>query len=94
MHWLVGANLAFLGPIVAFAVAGLSLVRIDGWRGWGRYSLVASLLTLGLVGVMFWTFAPGTSIAQAQLGWLMERVVVVEVLTWYTALGWWLIRSG
>ena len=50
--------------------------------------LVASLLTLVLVGTMIWVFTPGTRLSSLRLGGLMERVVFVEVEIWYLALGW------
>jgi hypothetical membrane protein len=94
VHWLVGADLAFVGPVIAFAVVGLLLRRKGGWRDWGTYSLVASAVTLVLVGLMFWVFTPGTPLAAAHLGGLMERIVVFEVLAWYVATGLRIVRGG
>jgi hypothetical membrane protein len=94
VHWLVGANLGLVGPVIAFAVVGLLLRREGGWRGWGTYSLVASAVTLVLVGLVFWVFTPGTPLAAAHLGGLMERVVVLEVLAWYVATGFRILREG
>ncbi len=77
----------------AFSLIGLGLLRAPQWRGWGTYSLVAALVTLVLVAIMFWTFTPGTLLAPAQLGGLMERVVSIETLSWYVAFGWRLFRT-
>jgi hypothetical membrane protein len=53
IHWLVGANLGFFGPVVAFLVTGLALRRDAQWRGWGISLLGAFLLTLVLIAVTF-----------------------------------------
>lgn len=94
VHWLIGADLAFGGPIVAFLVTGILLRRDRRWRAIGTYSLVAGVISLVLVGFMGWTFTPGTALAAAHLGGLMERAVVIEVFAWYVAVGWWLLRWG
>jgi hypothetical membrane protein len=88
IHWLVGADLAFFGPVVAFLVTGLALRRTTGWRGWGSALLTASLLTLVVTAILFWVFTPGTPLASLRLGGLMERVVLSEIEAWYVALGW------
>jgi hypothetical membrane protein len=88
IHWLVGADLGFFGPVVAFLVTGLALRRTAGWRKWGSALLIAGLLTLVLIAIMFWIFTPGTLLASLKLGGLMERVVLSEIEVWYVALGW------
>jgi hypothetical membrane protein len=94
MHWLVGANLAFLGPVVAFLVTGLALRRDKRWRGWGNYTLLAGAVTLTLVLIMFWVFTPGSAVASLRLGGLMERVVMIVIEVWYIAFGWRLFRGA
>jgi hypothetical membrane protein len=94
VHWLIGANLGLAGPVVAFLVTGVLLRRDSRWRAMGTYSLVAGAITLVLVGFMGWVFTPGTALAGARLGGLMERAVVIEVFAWYVAVGWWLLRGG
>jgi len=86
IHWMVGATLAFFGPVVAFLITGLALRRDPVWRRWGISLLVASLVTLVLIAIMFWAFTPGTT--AVPLGGLMERVVMIEIEIWYIALGW------
>ncbi len=88
IHWLVGANLGFFGPVVAFLVTGLALHRETRWSGWGIALLIASFLTLVVIAIMFWVFTPGTPLASLRLGGLMERVVLIEIEVWYVALGW------
>jgi hypothetical membrane protein len=79
---------ALVSMMGAFIVIGLGLVRDSKWRGWGTYSLVAALVTLVLVAVEFWAFRPGTPLAPAQVGGLLERVLSVEMLAWYVVFGW------
>ena len=93
IHWMVGMPLLILGSVVGFLVTGLALRREARWRRWSAYSLVASLLTVVLIAAMFWVFAPGTQVAPARLGGLMERVVFIEILAWYVAVGWRLFRE-
>lgn len=88
IHWMVGALLAFMVPVFALTVTGIALRRNWRWRCWGNYSLIAGPATLVLVGFMFWVFAPGTPIAPARLGGLMERIVIIEILGWYVIAGW------
>jgi hypothetical membrane protein len=88
IHWLVGADLAFFGPVVAFLVTGLALRRETRWRGWGIALLIASFLTLVVIAITFWIFTPGTPLASLRLGGLMERVALIEIEVWYVALGW------
>jgi hypothetical membrane protein len=72
----------------AFIVIGLGLRRDSQWRGWGTYSLVTAVVTLVLVAVLFWAFKPGTPLAPAKVGGLIQRVVSVETLAWYVVFGW------
>ncbi len=77
-----------VSTISAFIVIGLGLRRTSQWRGWGTYSLVTAVVTLVLVAVMFWAFRPGTPLAPAKVGGLIQRVVSVETLAWYVVFGW------
>jgi hypothetical membrane protein len=88
IHWMVGMSLLVLGTVVGFFLTGLALRRSPQWRGWGAYSLIASLVTLVLIATMFWVWTPGTPLASARLGGLMERVLFIEILAWYVAFGW------
>jgi hypothetical membrane protein len=84
----LAAFVSLVSTVGAFTVIGTALGRDRKWRGWGTYSIAAALLTLVLAAVMFWIFTPGTLLAPARLGGLMERVVSVETLAWYVAFGW------
>lgn len=87
MHWVVSAPLVFLGAPLAFLLTGLLLRGDRAWRGWAIYSLIASLATVVLVPILFYTFSPSTP-PTAQVGGLMERVVFIEIFAWYVAFGW------
>lgn len=88
VHWLVGSNLGLLGPVIAFFVTSMTLRRDGRWRGLSTYSLVACFVTLALDVFLFWGFTPGTPLASARLGGIVERVVVIEILCWYVVAGW------
>jgi hypothetical membrane protein len=92
MHWVLSAPLVFLGAPLAFFTSGLLLRDDRAWRGWAIYSLIASLATVVLIPILFYTFSPSTP-PSAQVGGLMERVVFIEILAWYVAFGWRLFRA-
>ena len=61
-------------------------------------TLLASVATLVLVGLTFYTFSfyeftPGP-VPVGQYGGLMERVLFIEILAWYAAVGWRLFRAS
>jgi hypothetical membrane protein len=87
LHWIVGMPLVGLGAIGGFLVTGQRLRRLESWRGVGAYSIAASLCTLALMMAMFGTWTLG-------VGGLMERVFFVEILAWYTVVGWRLARDS
>ena len=89
----LAATIGVISMLSALTSIGLGLRRNRKWRRWGNYSLVAALMTLVLVAVEFWVFTPGTLLAPLHLGGLIERVVYVETLAWYVAIGWQLFRT-
>lgn len=94
IHWVVGANLFFIGAPVAFLVAGLALRRDARWRGWGTALLIAFAVTAVVIAVTFWSFAPGTTVMSQRVSGLMERLAVIEIEAWYVVLGWRLFRRA
>lgn len=94
IHWLLGAYLFFIGAVVAFLVAGLALRRASRWRGWGTALLIACAVTVVVLAVMFWSFAPGTTVMSTRVNGLMERLGVIEIIAWYVALGLWLFSGA
>jgi hypothetical membrane protein len=89
----LGSEVALVSSILAFFVVGLALLHKARWRGWGIYSLTASLVTLALAAFLFLAFSPASPLASAHLGGLMERLVVIESYAWFVAFGWRLFRG-
>ncbi len=86
-------TIGVISIIAAFFAIGIGLRRNRAWRKWGNYSLVACLVTLVLVAIEYWVFTPGTPLAPARLGGLLERLLYIETLGWYVAFGWRLFRN-
>lgn len=93
VHWIVGATLVFLGSVPAFIVTGLFLRRDPAWRGWGTYSLVTGVVTLALAVAMFVLANPNSPVP-LQITGLIERILFVEMLAWYAAVGWRIFREA
>jgi hypothetical membrane protein len=97
LHWQLGAPLVYGGATLGFLLAGRLLRRSPAWRGWGSVTLLASLATLVLMALTFYTFssyefASGPS-PVGYYGGLMERVLFIEILAWYVAVGWRLFQA-
>jgi len=86
-HFL-GAGLALGAPVLTFLVTGLLLRRVPRWRRFANRSLLGSPLTLALLVLYFATFSPTAAGAETGVGGLTERILIVEVLTWFVAMGW------
>ena len=85
---MVGFLLAAASPVLSFVVIGLLLRRVPGWRRLGSWLLLASPLTLVLLVLYFLTFSPTVAGTQTGVAGLTERILVVEVLAWFVAMGW------
>jgi hypothetical membrane protein len=98
LHWQLGAPLVYGGATLGFLLAGRLLRRNPAWRGWGSVTLLASLATLVLVALTFYTFSSyqftSGPAPVGQYGGLMERVLFIEILAWYVAVGWRLFRPS
>ncbi len=90
IHWLVGADFGLFGPIIAFLTVGLLWRHHQGWRGWATFTLLWDLAIIIVLVLMVWSFTPGTSLAPAHLGGLMERVALGASDVWYVVVGWYL----
>ncbi len=80
-------------PIGGFLVAGLLLRRVAGWRRFGTWLLLGSLLTLALTVLFFATFDPEVAGAGVGIAGLTQRALIAEIHAWYAALGWLAFRS-
>ena len=90
---LIGFLLAVATPIVSFLVAGRYLRGIPGWRRFGTWLLVGSPLTMVLVVLFFLSFVPTAAGAQEGVGGLTQRLLVLEVHSWFVAMGWRAFRA-
>jgi hypothetical membrane protein len=90
---LIGFLLAVGTPVLSFLVAGRFLRGIPGWRRFGTWLLVGSPLTLPLLVLFFVTFDPTAEGAQEGVAGLVQRVLVIEVLAWFVAMGWLAFRA-
>ena len=90
---LIGFLLAVGTPVLSFLVAGRFLREVPGWRRFGSWLLLGSPLTLPLVVLFFVTFDPTAEGAQEGVAGLVQRVLVVEVLAWFVAMGWLAFRA-
>ncbi len=84
----VGFLLATGVPILGFLVAGSYFRGIPGWRRFGTWLLLGSPLTLVLVVLFFLTFDPAAAGAGLGVAGLTQRILALEVLAWFVAMGW------
>src|SRR3989440_1831579 len=85
---MVGFLLGIASPVLSFVVIGLFLCRVQRWRRFGRWVLLASPLTLVLLVLFFLTFSPTVAGTQTGVAGLTERILAVEVQAWFVAMGW------
>jgi len=85
-HFL-GFGLA-LTTVVGFPVVGYLLRRVQGWRGFGSWLIVAGPVTLALAVLYFATFTPTIDGVRHGVAGLTERILVLELQAWYVAIGW------
>jgi ubiquinone/menaquinone biosynthesis C-methylase UbiE/hypothetical membrane protein len=89
---MMGFVLGCVTPVASFLVTGLSLRRLPPWRRFGTWLLVGSPLTLLLLVIFFLTFDQTRMSAGLGVAGLTERILVVEVLGWFVAMGWLAMR--
>jgi len=73
--------------VVGLVLIGMSLLKADPYRRWGIYTLLTATLTVMLFGGLFMAFKPGSPLAPAHIGGLLERITQVEMEAWFVALG-------
>jgi len=84
----MGFALAIGAPVLSFLVTGLLLRRIPRWRRFANRLLLGSPLTLALLILYFATFSPTAAGAKTGVAGLTERILIIEVLAWFVAMGW------
>jgi hypothetical protein len=86
LHYL-GFSVA-LTCIAGFPVCGLLLRRAAPWRRTGSWLIAGGPLTLAFTVLFFATFSPTAKGAETGIAGLTERLLVIELMAWYVALGW------
>jgi Protein of unknown function (DUF998) len=84
----LGVGLAIGTPVISFLVAGQYFRGLGDWRRFGTWLLLASPLTLALLVAFFATFQPTIEGAEHGIAGLVQRVLALEVLGWFAAMGW------
>jgi len=92
IHYIISI-VAFVAPVVSFAVTGFQLRKIPSWRNFGKWLILGSPLTLILLILFFMTFVPTPQGQEVGVGGLVERILITEVLFWYAAMGWLAFRN-
>jgi hypothetical membrane protein len=86
MH-VVGAMLTLASPVISFLVTGLHLRGLPGWRRLGSRLLLASPVTLVLFVVYSLSFSQDAVAAGQGVAGLTQRILFVEMLAWFVAMG-------
>ena len=84
----VGFLLATGVPIVGFLVAGSFFRRFPRWQRFGTWLRLGSPLTLALLVLSQVTFDQAAIEAGQGVAGLTSRLLAVEVLAWFAAMGW------
>jgi hypothetical protein len=87
MH-TVGAMLILATPVISFLVTGLQVRRLSGWHGLGNGLVVGAPLTLVLFVTYTLSFNQAAIAAGHGVAGLTQRVLFVELLAWFVAMGW------
>jgi hypothetical protein len=87
MH-LFGAQLILATPVISFLVTGLHVRQLPGWHALGYGLLVAGPLTLVLYVVYIQSFNQAAVAAGHGVAGLTQRLLFVEILAWFAAMGW------
>jgi hypothetical membrane protein len=87
MH-LLGAMLILATPVISFLITGLHLRDLPGWHQFGNKLLVAAPLTLVLF-VLYTVSFDQVAVAEGHgVAGLTQRLLFVDILTWFAAMGW------
>jgi hypothetical protein len=92
MH-LFGAQLILVTPVISFLVTGLHVRRLAGWHALGNGLLVAAPVTLVLYVAYIMSFNQAAVAAGHGVAGLTQRLLFVEILAWFVAMGWYAYRS-
>ncbi|AVT35917.1 hypothetical protein C6W10_04960 [Plantactinospora sp. BB1] len=84
----LGFVLAIGTPVAGFLVAGYYFRGVPGWRRFGNWLRLGSLLTLILLVAFFATFQPTADGAEQGIAGLVQRIGILELHAWFVAMGW------
>ncbi|MFZ1114931.1 MAG: DUF998 domain-containing protein [Propionibacteriaceae bacterium] len=87
MH-LLGAMLILATPVISFLITGLHLRGLPGWHRFGNGLLAAAPLTLVLFVLYTGSFDQSAVAAGHGVAGLTQRLLFVNILTWFAAMGW------
>jgi hypothetical protein len=90
----VGFGLGCGAAALGFFATGFALRRVPRYRGFGNALLLAGPLTVALIILSQATFDQAAIVAGQGIAGLTERILVVEVLAWFAALGWLAFRRS
>ena len=90
----VGVLLGTGTPVVSFVAAGSFFRRIPRWRRFGSWLRLGSPVTLLLLVLSQLTFDQATIVAGQGVVGLTSRILALEVLAWFVAMGWLAFRWG
>ncbi|MGH3917401.1 MAG: DUF998 domain-containing protein [Pseudonocardiaceae bacterium] len=91
---LAGFLLITSTPVLGFLAAGFFFRSIPRWRRFGNWLLIGSPLSLLLVVLFFLTFDQDTTAAGHGAAGLTNRILGIEVLGWFAAMGWLAFRRS
>jgi hypothetical protein len=91
---LLGFLLATGTPALSFLLLGIQVRDRAQWRLLSRVMLAASLATAVLLAAFFVSFDPVAAAAGQGVAGLVQRILVIEVLGCFAALGWVAHRHG
>jgi lipoprotein signal peptidase len=88
MLHFAGFLLAVGSCVVSFPIVGFCLRSIPRWRTFGKSLVFGGALTLALLLLFFATFNVADVSAGHGFAGLTERLVILEMQTWFVMLGW------
>lgn len=80
--------------VLGFPITGFVLRRVPRWRRLGSWLLAASPLTLAAMVLYQATFNEAAIRAGLGVAGLTERLLVIEILAWFVAMGWLAFRRS
>jgi len=93
LHFLLGFFFASGSAIATSFYVGRKLRKVRGWESLARYSSWTGIGAVGLVVLSFVALNPASPLAEAGIGGLIERALVIDIFAWHAVTGWKLAKS-